>query len=66
MGNDKVRSFIGCDKVIARKKLLLGGNIIGCVNITSQGYVKERVNVKTVEKFDKIAKNYKHFVWAKE
>lgn len=62
--NDKERTFYGCDKKIARKKLLLGESVVGCINVTSQGYVKERVNVTTVEKFDKVSKNYKHFVWA--
>jgi len=66
MVNDKQRTFAGCDKLVARKKLLLGGNIIACLNLTSQGYIRERVNVKTVEKFDEIADDFKHYAWAKE
>ena len=59
----KEKVFRSCSNETARKKLLLGDRV-DCVNVTSQGYVKERVKVETVEQFDKIHKNYKHYVWA--
>ena len=65
MGKEqKQKRFFRCEKEIARKKLLLGNSIIGCINITSNGYVKERKDVENVKKFDKISKNYKYFIWA--
>lgn len=62
--NNKERKFYGCSKEIATKKLELGGNIIACINTTSQGVIKERVNVTTIEKFNLISKEFKYFAWA--